>query len=143
VSKQTPAAEGGCLCGAIRYRIEGEPIARALCHCRSCRRASAAPSVAWVTVPLSGYEVTAGKPTAFRSSPPVTRTFCGRCGSPLTYHHDGDADTIDVTTVTLDEPERFAPTYELWLQDKLAWEALSEHLDHYSRTRREGKRFGG
>jgi len=144
VSKQASlVAEGGCLCGAIRYRIKGEPIARSLCHCRSCRKASAAPSVAWVTVALADYEIVAGKPSAHRSSPPVARTFCGRCGSPLTYHHDDDVDTIDVTTVTLDDPERFAPTYELWLQDKLAWETLNEHLDHYPRTRREGKAGAG
>lgn len=143
MSKEAHVAEGGCLCGAIRYRIKGEPIARSICHCRSCRLASAAPSVAWVTVALSGYEITAGKPSVYRSSPPVARTFCGRCGSPLTYHHDDDLDTIDVTTVTLDDPERFAPTYELWLQDKLAWETLNERLDHYPRTRREGNRVGG
>ena len=39
--------EGGCLCGAIRYRVIAEPIARSICHCLSCRRASGAPSVAW------------------------------------------------------------------------------------------------
>ena len=40
------SVEGGCLCGAIRYRVSGEPLARSLCHCRSCRLGAGAPSVA-------------------------------------------------------------------------------------------------
>ena len=135
--------EGGCLCGAIRYRIAGEPLSRSLCHCRSCRLASAAPSVAWVTVRWTDYTVVAGKPAAFRSSPPVVRTFCGTCGTQLTYRHDDSADTIDVTTVTLDHSERFAPMHEIWLEDKLPWESLNERLDHYPRTRAEGKNSAG
>ena len=105
--------------------------------------ASAAPSVAWVTVRSADYAVVAGKPAAFRSSPPVVRTFCGTCGTQLTYRHDDDPDTIDVTTVTLDDPERFAPTREIWLEDKIAWETLDERLDHYPRSRAEGKNSSG
>ena len=138
-SKPPVSAQGGCLCGAIRYRIAGEPLARSLCHCHSCRVASAAPSVAWVTVPAGDYAVVAGNPSAYRSSPPVVRTFCATCGTQLTYRHDDSPDTIDVTTVTLDDPEAFAPTFEVWLEDKLGWETLDERLDHYPRTRSEGK----
>ena len=105
--------------------------------------ASAAPSVAWVTVRSADYAVVAGKPAAFRSSPPVVRTFCGTCGTQLTYRVDDSPDTIDVTTVTLDDPGRFAPTKEIWLEDKLDWESLNERLDHYSRTRAEGKNGAG
>ena len=39
--------EGGCQCGTVRYRISGAPIMTALCHCTLCRRANAAPAVAW------------------------------------------------------------------------------------------------
>lgn len=40
--------EGGCRCGAIRYRITGEPLSAGFCHCRMCQRAAGAPVVAWV-----------------------------------------------------------------------------------------------
>ena len=40
-------AEGGCLCGSVRYRVAGDPVAATLCHCRSCRRASGGTNVAW------------------------------------------------------------------------------------------------
>ncbi|TMG98954.1 MAG: GFA family protein [Betaproteobacteria bacterium] len=130
--------EGGCLCGAIRYRIMGTALSRGICHCRTCRRASGAPSVAWVTFRSSDVSFLAGEPTIFRSSPPVLRTFCGRCGTPLTYRHASDPDAIDVTTVSLDIPERFAPEREIWTEDKLPWEALNDALPHYRRTRSEG-----
>jgi hypothetical protein len=66
------------------------------------------------------------------------RTFCSRCGTPLTYRHDSDPDTIDITTVSLDAPERFAPEREIWTDDKLTWEALNAELPHYARMRSEG-----
>ncbi|TMH05076.1 MAG: GFA family protein, partial [Betaproteobacteria bacterium] len=72
-------------------------------------------------------------PVAFRSSPPVLRTFCGKCGTPLTYQHDDSLSTIDVTTSTLDSPERFAPTREIWIEHKLSWEALNGSLEHFPR----------
>jgi hypothetical protein len=68
------------------------------------------------------------------------RTFCGRCGTPLTYRHDSSPGTVDVTTVSLDDPDRFPPTREVWLEHKLAWEALNADLDHYPRSSAEGQK---
>src|SRR5262245_7186057 len=94
--------EGGCLCGAVRYRATGDSIARSLCHCRTCRLASGAPSLAWVIFRARDFAFIAGQPARFESSPGVIRTFCGRCGTSLTYQRTAETDTIDVTTATLD-----------------------------------------
>src|SRR4030095_9898552 len=126
--------QGGCLCGAIRYRITGLPVARSLCHCRSCRLAAGAPSVAWIVVRRSDFAIVTGEPARFRSSPSVVRTFCGKCGTPLTYQNDDSPDTIDVTTATLDLPEAFPPTREIWLDHKLAWERANENLQQFPRS---------
>jgi len=64
----------------------------------------------------------------------VVRTFCGRCGTPLTYQDAARPDTIDVTTVTLDSPDDFPPTKEIWIEHKVAWESLNERLEHYARS---------
>ena len=127
-------SEGGCLCGAVRYRVRGEPVARTLCHCASCRRAAAAPSVAWAIYRREDFELVAGAPKEFRSSPHVARGFCAECGTPLTYRSDRRPDTMDVTTVSLDAPDAFAPEREIWTEEKLAWETLNPALPRYPRS---------
>ncbi|MEN8162026.1 MAG: GFA family protein, partial [Myxococcota bacterium] len=112
---------GRCLCGAVRYRASAAPHHPTLCHCESCRRAAGAPAVAWVTFPRTSFAFTAGEPQRFRSSARVERSFCGRCGTPLTYVHDDKADRVDVTTASLDEPERAAPEDHTWVADRLPW----------------------
>ncbi|SRR5260221_7554567 len=130
--------QGGCLCGSIRYRITGVPLAQSLCYCRSCRLAAGAPSVAYVVVRRTDFEFIEGDPARFHSSPPVVRTFCGKCGTSLTYQHAEDGDTIDVTTATLDRPEAFPPTREVWLEHKIAWEPSNAELPHFRRSSSEG-----
>jgi len=88
--------EGGCYCGAIRYEAHGECSNSMVCHCQTCRRVAASPVVAWAAFPLNGFRFTRGSPMEFRSSPPVHRTFCGICGTPLTYRHESYDDAIDV-----------------------------------------------
>jgi hypothetical protein len=112
--------EGGCLCGAVRYRIDRPPLATAICHCVTCRRAAGAQSVAWATVPADGFACVAGDPVRHASSPGVTRCHCARCGTSLTYQCE--ASTIDVTVASLDDPEAVPPRREIWLAHRLSWE---------------------
>ena len=121
-------SEGGCLCGAVRYRIDGEPISSGTCFCRTCRKASAAALVPWIHVAAASFAFTAGRPIEFKSSPPVTRTFCGRCGTPLTYRTESYGPKIDVTTCSLDDPEAFPPIGHVWASHKLSWVRLADGL---------------
>lgn len=127
-------AEGGCLCGAIRYRISGAPAALTRCHCRTCRLAAGAPAVAWAIFDADAFEWIAGEPAAFESSPGITRTFCGRCGTSLAYRSASRPRVVDVTAATLDDANRFAPLREIWIEEKLAWEPLDDALPHYPRS---------
>lgn len=124
--------EGGCLCTAIRYRFSGTALATSMCHCRSCRRATGATRVAWLVARSVDFEFTAALPQTFRSSPEVTRSFCARCGTSLTYRHDESPHTVDIAIATLDEPERFAPMREVWLDDKISWEIDNPRLRQYA-----------
>jgi hypothetical protein len=128
------AVEGGCLCGAIRYRITSEPRVSALCHCRSCRRAGGGPTLAWLVLNVGDVQFTAGKPAQFRSSDTVTRQFCARCGTQLTYQADEKPDSIDITTASLDLPDAFPPTREIWLEHRISWENTNTAADHYARS---------
>jgi hypothetical protein len=92
-----------------------------------------------VVVDVAGFAFVTGSPVAFRSSPPVLRTFCGRCGTPLTYRHDESPDTGDITTASFDFPERFAPTREIWLEHRIAWQPVNASLPHFPRTSAKAK----
>ena len=89
----------------------------------------------FVTFPSDRFELTRGKPVDFHSSPMVTRSFCGGCGTPLTYRHQEHADEIDVMTCSLDNPEAFPPSHHIWLSHKLAWIELRDDLPAYESTR--------
>jgi hypothetical protein len=117
--------EGGCSCGAIRYRIAAGPVLSATCECRSCRRASAAAIVPWIHIDTARMTIVQGEPVTYVSSPGVTRTFCGRCGTPLTYHKASYGQAIDVTTCSLDDPNAFPPMVHLWTSHRLAWVQLA------------------
>jgi hypothetical protein len=121
--------EGGCLCGAVRYSIRSEPLISGTCQCQTCRKASAAAIVPWLTVSSEHFVFTAGGPTEYNSSPQATRTFCGRCGTPLTYRHTSyEGKKIDVTAASLDDPEAFPPQGHIWTSHKLKWFKLADGL---------------
>lgn len=130
----TPQAEGGCLCGAVRYRVEGEATAQALCHCISCRRAAGGLSVAWAVFPEAAVVFTIGAPTPFESSPGVHRGFCARCGTSLTWARDDKPGQVDLTTASFDDPERFAPTKEIWVEGRPSWVTRHPDLPQYLRS---------
>jgi hypothetical protein len=131
--------QGGCLCGAVRYRIDAEPISSGICHCRTCRKVASAPTLPFVGFPSEALSIIRGTPVEFRSSPRVTRSFCGQCGSPLTYQTAEKADCIDIMTCSLDDPDAFPPTFHVWTDHKLAWDRLGDGLPTYRTSRSAGR----
>jgi hypothetical protein len=127
--------EGGCLCGAVRYRATDAPYNITHCHCGTCRRASGAAFVSWASFPAASFAFTSGAPTRFASSINVTRTFCQRCGTPLTYQRHDQSEEIDVTLGSLDKPERLIPQDHTWTSSKLPWIKLADGLPHYETIR--------
>ena len=130
--------EGGCLCKSVRYLVRGAPLSSIICHCLSCRKSSSAPSVGWLMFESDKFEVVRGSPQSFESSPGVVRSFCATCGSALLYRSKEAPGTLDITTVSLDEPNVFPPTREVWLEHQISWEARSNGLDHYPRGSSDG-----
>ncbi len=122
---------GGCLCGAVRYGLHAEPGFVGICHCDSCRRAAGAESVGWLTVAVDAFHVERGDIRIHESSPGVRRGFCATCGTSLTYQND--AETVDVTLASLDDPELFPPRLECWLEERLSWNPANPGLEPHER----------
>ena len=124
-------AEGGCLCAAVRYRASGTPLARSRCHCRSCRLAAGSAGVAWVIFARNDFTLLQGALSRFASSPTVVRTFCGVCGTSISYEPSDAPNQIEITTATFDDPELFAPEREVWVSERVKWQPLDPSLKHY------------
>jgi hypothetical protein len=126
--------EGGCLCGAVRYRVTGPAVAATLCHCASCRRATGGASVGWAVFRKEDFALLQGELRKYSSSPGIYWDSCPTCGSLVTYRRDSRPDHWDVTTATLDEPNEFPPTVEIWVAEKIGWETLDSGLPHKDRS---------
>ncbi len=101
--------QGGCLCGAIRYRIRAAPADAAFCHCRICQRSSGAPVLLWASLPEADLEILRGAPEIFASSPEGRRLFCGACGTQLFFRHARWPGQLDLTAASLDDPDAIRP----------------------------------
>lgn len=115
---------GGCQCGAVRFRVEGEPgqksVGRAsICWCRMCQKAFAGPFGALVTVNVADLTWTRGERGTFQSSDIVTRGFCAACGTPLTFEYSDDK--IDLSVFAFDDPSTVTPVVQLATESRPAW----------------------
>jgi hypothetical protein len=111
---------GGCQCGAVRYRVIGEPIGANICHCRMCQKASGSPFMAFTGVRTADFVVTSGAIATFSSSDIAKRGFCARCGTPLTYEGVG-SDHVSVTLGSLDDPRAVEPQTQLGIESRVGW----------------------
>jgi hypothetical protein len=127
--------QGGCFCGRVRYEVTGIPFDETNCHCSICRRTTGAPFVAWFSVRASEFRLASGTPSRFRSSVNAIRSFCGHCGTQLTFQSDDCSDAIDITTCSLDHPEAVSPRDHTHMSKKLRWIHLSDGLAQYSQAR--------
>ena len=126
---------GGCCCGAVRYETTEQVFNKTICHCPTCRRAAGAASVAWLSVALAGYKVTAGTPGQFRSSDAVIRTFCQACGTQLTYWNSAAPEVIDVTICSLDQPEAAPPDDHTFTAYRLSWDRSGDGKREFTHLR--------
>jgi len=124
---------GRCLCGAIRYEFRSAPEWVVHCHCDSCRRQVSSPLATFVGVLHKNFRFIAGAPNAYASSPGVSRSFCGACGSPIAYEAERLPDEIHLFHGTLDDPGDLAPTAHVFTEERVAWFEVHDELPRYAR----------
>lgn len=122
---------GGCICGAIRYRILGRPRLVCSCHCSMCRRASGAPMLTWMAIRKDRFELISDAVIWYRSSEQGRRGFCATCGGQLLSVHAGYQDYYEVTVGTLDNPERVRPDRHVYEPDRLSWLLICDGLPRH------------
>lgn len=123
--------DGGCLCGKIRYRLDGPPLDAGFCHCTICRRAAGAPVVAWGTWRVEALSWLRGEPRRHDSSAKGRRWFCADCGSQLAFAHADGPALIDVTLASLDDPDAVKPEYHVWVETRIGWMETADRLPRH------------
>jgi hypothetical protein len=126
--KAPAVREGGCLCGALRYRLQAPVLDVVHCHCTMCRRAGGAPVVTWVIVGRRDFSLTRGHLKMWASSPGARRGFCPDCGAQITFASEREPETLDVTLGSLDRPDDLPATRHVWAEGRLPWLHLDEDL---------------
>lgn len=129
---------GRCLCGAVRFEASGAPLWVAHCHCESCRRQTGSAMATFVGFAKDGFTYVAGAPATYHSSPGVTRGFCRRCGTPLTYEAERYPNEVHVYVCTLEQPEAYPPRGHVHVGEQLPWLQVADELPRHHTTSRDG-----
>lgn len=126
--------EGGCYCGAVRYRAEGEPLMEGQCHCRECQYITGGGPNVCIALPLGGFRYTKGSPASFTRSDipnPVTRRFCPTCGTAIGSEVQGTMMIVKVGT--MDDPSRFRPKVAIYTVDQQPFHMIPEGIPTFER----------
>jgi hypothetical protein len=121
----TTTITGGCLCGAVRYEIQGDLAMQGVCHCSHCQRQAGSAFSTIAGVPAGNLTVTKGAPKSYldhgESGKAVERQFCGDCGSPLFSLVEAAQGMTFVKAGTLDDTGLFQPAMHFWTRSKQGW----------------------
>lgn len=122
---------GGCYCGALRYHVTGDPVFKAQCLCRECQYISGGGPNFFMIVPDAGFRYTSGTLQEFTRpdlEAPVTRQFCGTCGTHIaTRKPAGGAAILKIGT--LDNPAAYGgPKMAIFTVDRQPFHVLAEGL---------------
>lgn len=125
--------EGGCLCGAVRFRTSGTLRGVIFCHCSQCRRQTghiyAATDVKDAELDIAG----ADKLTWFAATDFAKRGFCSTCGSALFWKRNG-ADVTSVMAGSFDQPSGLVAEAHIFVADKGDYYAIGDGLAQYPRS---------
>ena len=119
---------GHCLCGNVSFEIDPPVQTCVNCHCESCRRQCSAPVTTYIGIPDEQWRWTGTPPQIFVSSPGVQRTFCGTCGTPVSFRSNRMSGIMHFFAAVMEDPERFKPTLHVAFEEKLPWLILEDEL---------------
>jgi hypothetical protein len=125
--------KGGCHCGALRYRVQGDPKVVLLCHCSDCQKSAGAPVVSWATFAEENFEITAGNSKIYESSAVVARHFCADCGTGILFKNaERFPGEILVQSATFDDAAAHPALAHVYIDDRLMWMDKYDRLPTFS-----------
>ena len=125
---------GGCLCGGVRYEVDGPLAPIQLCHCGQCRKAQGGPFGSNVLVARTAFRLLQGEwlLREFRASPGRRRVFCAACGSPLFSQRDDAPEGLRLRAGTLDgDGPGLTIGFHIQTASKAAWWRIDDGLPQH------------
>jgi hypothetical protein len=124
---------GSCLCGGVRYEIDGTIGLALNCHCSMCRKVTGAAFRSRVAVPTKNFRWLSGEDllTRYSSSPGTNRTFCRVCGATLVSLFDDNPKTIGLAMGTLDDDPVVRPAFHVFVGSKAHWFDITDDLPQF------------
>jgi hypothetical protein len=130
--------EGGCYCGALRFSADGAPLFKGQCHCRECQYISGGHPNAVMGMPAASFQYTKGEPKLFKRSDlpnPVTREFCGVCGTHILGRSPGLPGAVLLKVGTFDDPSVYGgPQMVIFTIDKQTFHHVPEGVMTFERA---------
>lgn len=122
--------EGGCLCGAIRYRLTGPSLFECQCCRRDCQKATGTGHTTIIGIHRSQLDLS-GAPATYtnmgESGQSVTRHFCGQCGGRIFTSGSVPGEMIMIQAGSLDDPDVVEPQNVIYMKQAVRW-------DHFDQT---------
>lgn len=122
---------GRCLCGSVRYEVQGEPKIVAHCHCEDCQRLSGAGHSTGAMFAEDNFRLE-GEVSRYQvqseNGNMVTRSFCPTCGSSLFGSNSGMPGFLTVSLGTLEDSSDFKPEVTVFARNRKSWDVMDESL---------------
>ncbi|EUC50009.1 hypothetical protein COCMIDRAFT_82824 [Bipolaris oryzae ATCC 44560] len=124
---------GGCMCGNVRYEVQGDMEAQILCHCYDCRKISGTTYSTNALQSKDGFKILQGTPKEHKktadSGSNITSFFCGDCGSTMWRESDSYTGKMIIKVGTLDDHsilDNFSTKIELFTKNRPKWVGTQE-----------------
>jgi hypothetical protein len=130
--------EGGCLCGAVRYRSTADPVMTLLCQCEQCQRHSASAFSLNIGFAKATLMFTGDTPATYEhkggSGKTVHRHFCAKCGSPIVTELDSTPELDWLKAGTLDDKSWLRPDLGIFGSEGQVWLTLPDGMPQFPKA---------
>ena len=125
---------GSCLCGGLRYEIQGKIGDIVQCHCRKCRKANVKAIETNAPIQKEDFKIVQGEHLLkkFQSTATTQRCFCADCGSPIISIKTETPDVYRLRIGTLDTALTQTPTQHIFVASKAEWDTICDTLPQYA-----------
>ncbi len=138
MSREPGPLTGGCLCGSVRYSVEGDPIVQGVCHCSDCQRQTSSPFTVFVGFPAVAFSVEGNSLSSFSTTGEdhggeTQRNFCSTCGSPVFSTTPLAPDVILIKAGSFDDSSWVEPGAEFFFDSAQPWSPRFETAASFAR----------